>query len=56
MFLNNDAERRTDAGRMKSERGTVAEYIIALKASEKFGPQVVAHRIVAATAATTDAA
>ena len=38
---------------MKSERGTVAEYIIALKASEKFGPQVVDHRITAATAATT---
>ncbi len=37
------------------ERGTVAEYITALKASGKFGPQVVAHRIVAAAAATTDA-
>lgn len=35
------------------ERGTVAEYIAALKMSGKFGPQVVAHRIVAATAAHT---
>ena len=38
---------------MRPERGTVAEYILALKASEKFGPQVVDHRIIAATAATT---
>ena len=38
---------------MKTERGTVAEYITALKSSGKFGPQVVAHRTVAATAAAT---
>ena len=30
------------------ERGTVAEYIAALKSSGKFGPQVRAHRIIAA--------
>ncbi|WP_245590200.1 DEAD/DEAH box helicase [Desulfobulbus elongatus] len=32
------------------ENGTVAEYIAALKGSGKFGPQVVAHRTVAASA------
>ncbi len=36
---------------MELERGTVAEYIAALKASGKFGPQVVAHRVLAATPA-----
>lgn len=38
---------------MDLKRGTVAEYIAALKASGKFGPQVVAHRTLAATAAAT---
>jgi len=44
-----------DAGTKKAARGTVAEYIAALKSSGKFGPQVVAHRIIAATASTTAA-
>ncbi len=34
-------------------QGTVAEYIAALKRSQKFGPAVIAHRIEAATTATT---
>jgi DEAD/DEAH box helicase domain-containing protein len=38
---------------MALEYGTVAEYIAALKNSGKFGPQVAAHRIYPATAATT---
>ena len=38
---------------MKPERGTVAEYIVALKSSARFGPQVVAHRTVTATPAIT---
>jgi len=42
-----------DADTPKAARGTVAEYIAALKSSGKFGPQVVAHRVVEATAATT---
>lgn len=33
---------------MESERGTVAEYVAALKASGKFGPQIVAHRVMPA--------
>ena len=33
---------------MESERGTVAEYVAALKASGKFGPQLVAHRVMPA--------
>ncbi len=37
---------------MTLERGTVAEYIAALKTSGKFGPQVVAHRTFAATSPT----
>jgi len=36
---------------MDPKRGTVAEYIAALKASGKFGPQVVAHRTFATTTA-----
>lgn len=38
---------------MALERGTVAEYIAALKSSGKFGPQVVAHRTFAATSPTS---
>jgi len=38
---------------MRLERGTVAEYLAALKMSGKFGPQVVAHRTVAPLPATT---
>ncbi len=38
---------------MGPERGTVAEYLAALKSSGKFGPQVVAHRMLAATEAVT---
>lgn len=38
---------------MEPQQGSVAEYIAALKASGKFGPQVRAHRIVEATTATT---
>jgi len=36
---------------MELKTGTVAEYLIALKSSPKFGPQVVAHRAFGATAA-----
>ena len=38
---------------MEPQQGSVTEYIAALKASGKFGPQVRAHRIVEATTATT---
>jgi DEAD/DEAH box helicase domain-containing protein len=44
---------KNEGREMSLERGTVAEYIAALKASGKFGPQVVAHRIGAAIEATT---
>lgn len=38
---------------MDQVRGSVAEYIAALKTSAKFGPQVMAHRTFAATTAAT---
>jgi hypothetical protein len=38
---------------MQPIRGTVAEYLAALKSSSTFGPQVVAHRVTAPREAVT---
>ncbi|MCL1981278.1 MAG: DEAD/DEAH box helicase [Proteobacteria bacterium] len=43
----------TNKSASDQEKGTIGEYIAALKASSKFGPQVVAHRLVAATPPVT---
>ncbi|WP_310599785.1 DEAD/DEAH box helicase [Desulfobulbus sp.] len=47
--------KQTETGKAGPDRenGTVGEYVAALKASGKFGPQVVAHRTMAAAAAST---